>query len=59
MWKDRFEKKILDRGYRYYFLKKVELLKEKDEIIEFKVRGTKEYPVIIDKYNRKSSCNCP
>lgn len=59
MWKDRFEKKILDRGYRYYFLKKVELLKEKDEIIEFKVRGTKEYTVIIDKYNRKSSCNCP
>lgn len=59
MWKDRFEKKILDRGYRYYLMRKVEFLEEKDEILKFIVIGTKEYEVVIDTYHRETTCNCP
>lgn len=59
MWTDRFEKEILDRGYKYYFNNKAELIKEKDSILEFKVNGTKEYTVVIDVYHRKSTCTCP
>ena len=59
MWRDRFEKKILDRGYKYYFNNKAKFIEEKDNLLKFKVSGTKEYTVVIDVYRRNSACTCP
>lgn len=59
MWRDRFEKKILDRGYKYYFNNKAKFIEEKDNVLKFKVSGTKEYTVVIDVYRRNSACTCP